>query len=76
MRNMGLVLFSGIENSDVVTEQIVHFVSQKSGSLKHFKSLQFFKEKYARSWENKYLVFEHDFDLLQVPSVLNSVMKP
>lgn len=74
--NMGLVPFSGIENSDVAAEQIVRFVSQKSGSLKHFKSLQFFKEKYARSWENKYLVFEHDFDLLQVPSVLNSVMKP
>ncbi|KKX47989.1 hypothetical protein [Sphingobacterium sp. IITKGP-BTPF85] len=35
-----------------------------------------FKEKYATIWENKYLIFGNDFDLLQLPQALSKVMKP
>lgn len=74
--NMGLVPLSGIENPDNTAEQIMKFASQKVGSLKHFQSLQFFKEKYAHDWQNKYLIFDNDFDLLQIPATLGKVMKP
>lgn len=74
--NMGLAPLSGIENPDNTAEQIMRFASQKIGSLKHFESLRFFKEKYAGQWENKYLIFNDDFDLLQIPAALGKVMKP
>lgn len=74
--NMGLAPLSGMEKPDNTAEQIMRFASQKIGSLKHFQSLHFFKEKYAGQWENKYLVFDNDFDLLQIPAVLAKVMKP
>lgn len=74
--NMGLVPLSGIENPDNIAEQIMKFASQKVSSLKHFQSLQFFKEKYAHNWKNKYLVFDNDFDLFQIPTALNKAMKP
>lgn len=74
--NMGLAPLSGIQTPGNTAEQIMLFASQKIGSLKHFHSLQFFKEKYASVWENKYLIFSNDFELLQIPSALHEVMKP
>ena len=74
--NLGLVPLSGIPSPGNPAEQIMKFASQNVGGLKHYQSLKDFKEKYATIWENKYLVFDSDFDLLQVPQALNKVMKP
>jgi phosphatidylglycerol lysyltransferase len=38
--------------------------------------LRDFKEKYATIWEDKYLVYDTDYDLLQLPAALNKVMQP
>jgi phosphatidylglycerol lysyltransferase len=27
-------------------------------------------------WNNKYLIYQHDYDLLQVPAILADVIKP
>ncbi|UIR55615.1 phosphatidylglycerol lysyltransferase domain-containing protein [Sphingobacterium sp. SRCM116780] len=74
--NLGMVPMSGIESPDNPAEQIMKFAADKVGSFKHYQSLRDFKEKYATIWENKYLVFGNDFDLLQLPQALSKVMKP
>ncbi|MGS0747771.1 hypothetical protein [Halpernia sp. GG3] len=51
------------------------YAYHRVGSLKHFQTLRFFKEKYATIWENKFLIYNNDFELLQIPAALNKVMK-
>lgn len=73
--NMGLTPMSGLDAPDNAAEQIMKYAYHRVGSLKHFQTLRFFKEKYATIWENKYLIYGNDFDLLQIPNALNKVMK-
>ena len=74
--NLGMIPMSGLSNPGNPAEQIMKFASEKVGSFKHYQTLRSFKEKYATIWENKYLVFSNDFDLLQLPVALTKVMKP
>lgn len=73
--NMGLTPMSGLDAPDNLVEQIMKYAYHRVGSLKHFQTLRFFKEKYATIWENKYLIYNNDFELLQIPAALNKVMK-
>jgi phosphatidylglycerol lysyltransferase len=74
--NLGMIPLSGNLTPDSPAERLLQFASSRVGSLKHYHSQRDFKEKYATIWENKYLVFGNDFDLLQLPGVLNKAMSP
>ncbi|MEO8582614.1 MAG: phosphatidylglycerol lysyltransferase domain-containing protein [Flavitalea sp.] len=74
--NLGLVPMSGIIEPDNTAEQIIKLAAEKIKRFNHYKGLREFKEKYATIWENKYLVYDSDFDLLQLPIALNKIMKP
>lgn len=74
--NMGLVPMTGITQPDNTAEQIIKLAVDKIKHFQHYKGLREFKEKYATLWENKYLIYDNDFDLLQLPLALNNVMKP
>lgn len=74
--NLGLTPLGGIKAPDNTAEEILKFVYNKIGSFKHYQSLRDFKEKYADQWENKYLIYGNDFDLLQIPAALNKITKP
>jgi phosphatidylglycerol lysyltransferase len=74
--NLGLVPMSSITKPENTAEQIIKLAAQKIKRFQHYRGLKEFKEKYATKWENKYLVYENDFDLLQLPIALNHVMKP
>jgi phosphatidylglycerol lysyltransferase len=74
--NMGMVPMTGLETTDSPAEKIMKFASTRLGNFKHYHSLRDFKEKYATFWENKYLIFDNDFDLIQLPVALVKVMKP
>ena len=74
--NLGLTPLGGDKSPDNTAEEILKFVYNRIGSFKHYQSLRDFKEKYADSWENKYLVYGSDFDLVGIPAALNKVMKP
>ncbi|MBK1896255.1 phosphatidylglycerol lysyltransferase domain-containing protein [Chryseobacterium paridis] len=74
--NMGMTPMAGIEQPNNTAEEIMKFVYQRVGSFKHYQTLRNFKEKYANIWENKYLVYSNDFELLQIPTTLSKVMKP
>jgi len=74
--NMGMTPMAGIDQPKNTAEEVLKFVYQRVKSFKHYHTLRSFKEKYADLWENKYLVYNNDLDLLQIPSALNKVMKP
>jgi phosphatidylglycerol lysyltransferase len=74
--NLGLVPMTGIEEPGSTAEQLMNYASQKLKRFRHYSGLRNFKEKYASVWHNKYLVYENDFDLLQLPIALNKVMQP
>ncbi len=74
--NLGLVPMTGITEPNNPSEQIIKFAGEKLKRFRHFQGLRDFKKKYATIWENKYLVYENDYDLLQLPAALNKVMAP
>jgi phosphatidylglycerol lysyltransferase len=74
--NLGLVPMSGILQPDNTAEMVVKYAFEKIRRFRHYQGLREFKEKYASSWVNKYLVYENDFDLIQLPAALNKVMQP
>jgi len=74
--NMGMTPMAEIQQPNNTAEEILKFAYQRIGSFKHYQTLRNFKEKYANLWENKYLVYNNDLDLLQLPAALNKVMKP
>lgn len=74
--NLGMVPMSGIVQPSNTAEQVVKFAYEKIRAFRHYHGLREFKEKYATKWTNKYLVYEHDFDLIQLPAALSKVMQP
>ena len=67
---------AGITTPSNPSEQIIKFASEKLKRFRHFQGLRDFKKKYATIWENKYLIYENDYDLIQLPAALNKVMAP
>jgi len=74
--NLGLVPMTGITEPNSPAEQLIKFAGEKLRRFKHYHGLRDFKEKYASIWENKFLVYESDYDLLQLPAALNKIMQP
>jgi phosphatidylglycerol lysyltransferase len=74
--NLGLVPMTGISQPENTAEQILKLAADKIKRFQRYKGLREFKGKYATIWENKYLIYENDFDLLQLPLALKTVMKP
>ena len=74
--NLGLVPMTGNQQPDNTAEQLMRYASEKLKRFSHYQGLRNFKEKYATAWQNKYLVYDNDFDLLLLPAALNKVMQP
>ncbi|MEO6949650.1 MAG: phosphatidylglycerol lysyltransferase domain-containing protein [Ginsengibacter sp.] len=74
--NLGLVPMTGIEEPQNPAEHLIKYAAIKLKPFRHYQGLRDFKEKYATIWEDKYLVYETDYDLLQIPGALTKVMKP
>jgi phosphatidylglycerol lysyltransferase len=73
--NLGFAPMSGMEKPDTFGEKSMKFAYEKIKSFSHYKGLRYFKEKFFPTWHNKYLIYSDDYDLLQVPAVLNRVIK-
>ncbi|MFH6987040.1 bifunctional lysylphosphatidylglycerol flippase/synthetase MprF [Flavobacterium collinsii] len=74
--NLGLAAMSGIEDADTFPKKSMKFAYERIKYFAHYKGLRDFKEKFSPVWYNKYLVYTHDYDLLQAPLVLKKVVKP
>ncbi|PJJ75653.1 phosphatidylglycerol lysyltransferase [Thermoflavifilum aggregans] len=73
--NMGMAPLSGIEEPRNIQELTLKMAYEKIRRFQHYRGLRFFKEKFDPVWENKYLIYQHHFDLLFIPAALNEVMK-
>lgn len=74
--NLGLAPMSGMEDPNTFREKSIKFAYEKIKSFSHYKGLRDYKEKFSPDWYNEYLIYSHDYDLLQVPVVLSKVIKP
>ncbi len=74
--NLGFAPMSGINDAHSFREKSMKFAYEKIRSFSQYKGLREFKDKYDPVWYNKYLVYDNDYDLIQVPAVLSKVIKP
>lgn len=74
--NIGFAPLSGLEDPKNLTERSMKFAYEKIRSFSHYKGLRDAKDKFSPVWHNKYLVYDQDYDLIQVPAVLSKVIKP
>ncbi len=74
--NLGFAPMSGLDDPHTFPEKSMNFAYEKIRSFSHYKGLREYKEKFNPQWYNKYLVYNNDYDLLQVPMVLSKVIKP
>ncbi|CAL1520428.1 phosphatidylglycerol lysyltransferase domain-containing protein [Chitinophaga sp. MM2321] len=74
--NLGMVPMSGIIQPQNTAEKMVKYAYEKLRFFRHYQGLREFKDKYATEWTNKYLIYGHDFDLIQLPAALSKVMQP
>lgn len=74
--NMGLVPMHSEPSTENTAEQLMKLAVKKLRLFRHYGGLRDFKSKYATIWENKYLVYENDFDLLLLPNALHKVIQP
>jgi len=74
--NLGFAPMSGLDDPHTFPEKSMKFAYEKIRSFSHYKGLRYYKEKFDPVWHNKYLIYQHDYDLLQIPTVLTNVIKP
>ncbi|HEX7585569.1 MAG TPA: bifunctional lysylphosphatidylglycerol flippase/synthetase MprF [Prolixibacteraceae bacterium] len=74
--NLGFAPMSGLNDAHTFPEKSMKFAYEKLKSFSNYKGLREYKEKFDPEWHNKYLIYQHDYDLLQVPTVLANVIKP
>ncbi len=74
--NMGFAPMSGLTDPKTFPEKSMRFAYERIRSFSHYKGLRDYKEKYNPVWHNRYLVYQHDYDLLQIPAALTKVIKP
>ena len=74
--NIGFAPMSGLNDPYTFKEKSMKFAYEKIRGFSQYKGLREYKEKFATVWLNKYLIYEHDFDLLQIPGTLMRVIKP
>jgi phosphatidylglycerol lysyltransferase len=73
--NLGFAPMSGLDDPHTFPEKSMRFAYEKIRSFYHYKGLREFKERFFPVWFNKYLIYDHDYDLLQMPVVLAKVIK-
>jgi phosphatidylglycerol lysyltransferase len=73
--NLGFAPLSGLNDPHNFTEKSIKFAYEKIRSLSHYKGQRDYKEKFNPQWHDKFLIYNNDFDLLQVPVVLTKVIK-
>lgn len=74
--NLGFAPMSGLDDPHTFPEKSMKFAYEKIRSFSHYKGLREYKQKFDPEWHNKYLIYQHDYDLLQVPAVLSNIIKP
>ncbi len=73
--NLGIAPLSGLEVAQSFPERSMKFAYEKIRSFSHYRGQREYKEKFNPVWSDQYLIYNHDYDLLQAPMVLSNVIK-
>jgi phosphatidylglycerol lysyltransferase len=73
--NLGFAPMSGLNDPHNFPEKSMKFAYEKLRSFSQFKGQREYKEKFKPQWNDKFLIYTNDFDLLQIPVVLARVIK-
>lgn len=73
--NLGFAPMSGLKDPTKFSEKSMKFAYEKIKSFSQYKGMREYKEKFATIWYNKYLIYQHDYDLTQIPTALSKVIK-
>ena len=73
--NLGLAPMSGLEAPQKFPEKSMKFAYEKIRSFSHYKGQREYKDKFHPIWKDKYLIYDNDYDLVNVPSLLARVIK-
>jgi len=73
--NLGFAPMSGLDDPHTFSERSMKFAYEKIRAFSHYKGLRDFKEKYSPVWYNKYLIYDNDYDLIQIPMALTKAIK-
>ena len=73
--NMGLAPFSGKPVDSKISTKLLKVTYKILPAIRAWQGLRDFKEKFDPSWHDRYLIYEHDYDLLLLPAALNNVMR-
>ena len=74
--NLGFAPMSGLKDPTKFSEKSMKFAYEKLKNFSNYKGMREYKEKFATIWYNKYLIYDHDYDLMQVPRALSKVIQP
>lgn len=74
--NLGMAPLTGSEFDNRSITQAFHLLAKVIRKLNEFKGLKEYKDKFKPEWENRYLAYENDFDLLLLPGALSGILKP
>lgn len=70
--NMGLAPLSGMEDVNVA-QKTIKYAYENFKMFGQFKGLRKYKDKFFPNWEKKYLIYSHNYHLLQAPRALKRV---
>lgn len=71
--NMGLAPMAGLDKAENIAERTIKLAYENIRQFGHYKGLRDYKEKFYPEWENKYLAYNNDYNLLQIPKALNDI---
>lgn len=70
--NLGLAPLSGVEGVNL-TEKAVKYAYENLKAFGNFKGLRKYKEKFFPKWEQKFLIYSHNYHLIQLPNAIKRV---
>jgi phosphatidylglycerol lysyltransferase len=74
--NLGFAPMSGIDDPHSFPERSMKFAYEKIKSFSHYKGMREYKEKFHPVWYDKFLIYDNDYDLIQIPAALTNVIRP
>lgn len=73
--NMGFAPISVANETRTFPERAMKFAYNRLKALSQHKGIRDYKQKFDPEWSDRYLIFDQDYDLFQVPTVLAKVIK-
>jgi phosphatidylglycerol lysyltransferase len=73
--NLGFVPMSGLDHPTNLSENLLKLAYERVPRFANYKSLRFFKEKFDPIWETKYVAYDSQLDLMNLPIALGRVVQ-